>query len=263
MRTVRLIHWNAIEAEECVQVITDLGYEVVYKAFDANELRNIRKTPPNAVVIDLSRLPSQGRDLGINLRKHKTTRYIPLIFVGGDPTKVGRIKEILPDAIYTHWDRIGGPLKQAISKPLEDPVVPGSLFEAYSGVQLLKKLGITPSSVLVLVGAPENIDDILGELPEGVTLGVQVSPAGPDHSPWGPAQSRFDANGVAEVIARAAGESTVMISVRRQQPTRGTTTTGMACEPAKIEVSGDGAQTFHLRISDELLQKTLERISGD
>lgn len=170
MSSVRLIHWNAAEAEECVQIIADLGHEVVHKVFDANELRNIRETPPNAVVIDLSRLPSQGRDLGINLRKHKTTRHIPLLFVGGDQKKVGRIKEILPDAIYTHWDRIGESLKQAISKPLEDPVVPGSLFEAYSGKQLPIKLGIKPDSVLVLIGAPENIDDILGELPEGVIL---------------------------------------------------------------------------------------------
>jgi hypothetical protein len=170
MSSVRLIHWNAAEAEECVQIIADLGHEVVHKVFDANELRNIRETPPNAVVIDLSRLPSQGRDLGINLRKHKTTRHIPLLFVGGDQKKVGRIKEILPDAIYTHWDGIGESLKQAISKPLEDPVVPGSLFEAYSGKQLPIKLGIKPDSVLVLIGAPENIDDILGELPEGVIL---------------------------------------------------------------------------------------------
>jgi hypothetical protein len=170
MSSVRLIHWNATEAEECVQVMTDLGYEVVYEVFDANELRKIRETPPNVIVIDLSRLPSQGRDLGINLRKHKTTRHIPLLYVGGDPKKVGRIKEILPDAIYTHWFGIGGSLKQAISKPLEDPIVPGSLFEAYSGTQLPIKLGIKPDSVLVLVGAPENFDETLGELPAGVTL---------------------------------------------------------------------------------------------
>ncbi len=170
MRTVRLIHWNAAEAEECIQIIADLGYEVVYEVFDANELRKLRETPPNAIVMDLSRLPSQGRDLGINLRKHKTTRYIPLLFVGGDQENVGRVKEILPDAFYTTWDQIGGTLKQAISKPLEDPVIPGSIFEAYSGKQLPKKLGIKPDSVVALVGAPENIDDILGELPEGVTL---------------------------------------------------------------------------------------------
>jgi hypothetical protein len=166
----QLIHWNVAEAEDCIHIIADLGFEVVYKKFDANELRNLQETPPNAIVIDLSRLPSQGRDLGINLRKHKTTRYIPLLFVGGDLKKVDHIKEILPDAIYTTWDRIGGSLKQAITKPHEDPVVPGSVFEAYSGVQLPKKLGIKPGSVVALVGAPENFDDILGELPEGVTL---------------------------------------------------------------------------------------------
>jgi len=173
MRSVRLIHWNAAEAEGCVEIIEDLGYEVVYEVFDANELRRLRETPPSAVVIDLGRLPSQGRDLGINLRKYKTTRHVPLLFVGGDLKKVERIKEILPDAIYTIWDRIGGSLKQAISNPLEDPVVPGSVFEAYSGKQLPKKLGIKSDYVVALLGAPENFDDILGEMPEGVTLRTQ------------------------------------------------------------------------------------------
>ena len=190
MRSVRLIHWNAAEAEECVQIIADLGYVVVYKVFDANELRNIRRTPPNAVVIDLSRLPSQGRDLGINLRKHKTTRHVPLLFVGGDLKKVGHIKEILPDAIYTTWDRIGGALNQTISKPIKDPFVPGSVFEAYSGKQLSIKLGIKPDFVLVLVGAPENFDDILGELPEGVALRKRDR-GGRDLTLWFP-KSRAD-----------------------------------------------------------------------
>ncbi|HEY47686.1 MAG TPA: hypothetical protein G4O14_13010 [Anaerolineae bacterium] len=173
MRSVRLIHWNAAEAEACVQLLADLGYEVVFEVFNANELRNLRETPPNAFIIDLSRLPSQGRDLGISLRKYKTTRHVPLLFVGGETKKVGRIKEILPDAIYTSWDGIGGALKQAISKPLEDPVVPGSLFEAYSGVQLPKKLGIMPDTVVALVSAPENFENTLGELPAGVTLRKQ------------------------------------------------------------------------------------------
>ena len=64
MNSVRLIHWNAAEANECVQIMGDLGYEVVYRVFVANELRNLRESPPIAVVIDLSRLPSQGRDAG-------------------------------------------------------------------------------------------------------------------------------------------------------------------------------------------------------
>jgi CheY-like chemotaxis protein len=129
MKSVRLIHWNAAEAEECIQIIADLGYEVVYEVLDANQLRKLRETPPNAIVIDLSRLPSQGRDLGINLRKYKATRHVPIIFIGGGQEKVGRIKEIFPDAIYSTWDRIAGSLEQAISKPLEDPVVPGSYLK--------------------------------------------------------------------------------------------------------------------------------------
>jgi hypothetical protein len=79
----------------------------------------------------------------------------------------------LPDAIFTTWDRIGESLEQAMSKPIEEPVVPGSVFEAYSGKQLPEKLGIKPDAVVTLVNAPEKFDAILGELPEDVILRKQ------------------------------------------------------------------------------------------
>jgi hypothetical protein len=98
---------------------------------------------------------------------------VPLIFVGGDVEKVGRIKEILPDAFYTTWDRIGESLEHAMSNPIEEPVVPGSVFEAYSGKRPPEKLGIKPESIVTLVNAPENFESVLGELPDDVTLRIQ------------------------------------------------------------------------------------------
>jgi hypothetical protein len=170
LSSVRLIHWNAAEAEVCIKRIENLGYEVDFDVFDARVLRTLRHDPPSAVIIDLTRLPSQGRDLGVNLRKYKTTRKVPLVFVGGDPEKVERIENILPDAIYTTWDRIDKSLREATSGPVEDPVVPDSVFEAYKWKPLWSKLGIKPNTVVTLVGAPEGMEHILGELPDGVTL---------------------------------------------------------------------------------------------
>ena len=88
MHRVRLIHWNATEAEEWAARLQAEGYDVEYALLSPSNLRALRAEPPDAVVVDLSRIPSQGRDTGVGLRIHKATRYVPLVFVGGAPEKV-------------------------------------------------------------------------------------------------------------------------------------------------------------------------------
>lgn len=130
----------------------------------------LRRDPPAAVVIDLSRLPSHGRDVGVAIRGHEATRYVPLVFVEGDAEKVERVRQLLPDAAYTAWSRIQSDLKDAIAQPPDDPVVPRLSMEAYAGTPLPKELGIKAGSVVVLVAAPVNFMETLGTLPGGVTL---------------------------------------------------------------------------------------------
>jgi hypothetical protein len=108
--------------------------------------------------------------MALGLRKHKATRYVPLVFVGGDPKKAARVRELLPDAAYTTWDEIEAVLNHAIAHPSKDPVVPQSAFEAYAGTPLPKKLGIKANSIVTLLGAPEGFEDALGELPDGAVL---------------------------------------------------------------------------------------------
>src|SRR5262245_61267640 len=99
MRRVRLIHWNAKEVEERAARLRAADCEVTYEPLNgAGALRTLRENPPSAVVIDLSRLPMQGRDVGLAVRHYKTTRSIPLIFVAGDAAKVARVQQSLPDA---------------------------------------------------------------------------------------------------------------------------------------------------------------------
>lgn len=175
MHRVRLIHWNAVEAEERAGRLRSAGYEVDCQQLDGGAaLRQLRDDPPSAVVIDLSRLPSHGRDVAIALRKYKDTRHVPLVLVEGDPQKVARIRELLPDAVYTTWSDIGRSLESAIAHPPADPVVPGSVMAAYSGTPLPKKLGIKPSSAVSLVNAPQGFEETLGELPEGAVLQRQA-----------------------------------------------------------------------------------------
>lgn len=171
MDRVQLIHWNADEAAERAEHLRALGYAVDYELMGGPAfLRELGNNPPVAIVIDLSRLPSQGRDMALLLRKRKATRHVPLVFVGGNPAKVARIKGLLPDAVYTSWGRIGNSLQEAITNPPSDPVVPRSQFEAYAGKPLSEKLGIKANSVVGLVHAPEGFAGILGELPAGAQL---------------------------------------------------------------------------------------------
>jgi hypothetical protein len=170
MQRVRLIHWKESEAEEKVDFLTNAGYKVEFSLLDQDSMRQMRQDPPAAFVIDLDRLPSQGRDFALGIRIHKATRYVPLVFVGGELEKIKGIKGLLPDAVYTQWDQMDDPLRKAIDSPPIDPVVPASVMAGYSGTPLPKKLGIKENAIVALVNAPNGIQEILGELPEGVVL---------------------------------------------------------------------------------------------
>jgi hypothetical protein len=171
---VRLIHWNVAEAEEQAAALAAAGYDVAHESINPVTLRELRGNPPDVVVIDLTRLPSQGRDIGVLLRKYKTTRHVPLVFVEGDPDKAARIKELLPDAVYSEWSRIHSKLKRAMAHLPKDVVVPESSFAAYAGAPLVKKLGLKANSVVALVNAPQDFEKTLGELPEGAILRRQA-----------------------------------------------------------------------------------------
>ena len=172
---MRLIHWNEIEARQRAEQLRSAGYRVTYDKFTPGLVQE-RETPPSAVVIDLSRLPSQGRDVAMALRSYKTTRTIPLVFVGGEPEKVERIKAQIPDALYTNWAETVEKLEEAITHPKEDSPRPRSRLEGYSGTPLPKKLGIKPGFTVALVGAPQGFRLTLGKLPENVVLrdGVRI-----------------------------------------------------------------------------------------
>lgn len=142
MRRIRLIHWYAREAAERAARLRAAGYRVEIDPLTTDVLRRIGGKPPAAVVIDLGRIPSQGRDAALALRTSRAARRVPLVFAGGEPEKVERVRGVLPDAVYTDWRRIGGALKRAIAHPPIDPVVPESSLAGYSATPLPRKLGI-------------------------------------------------------------------------------------------------------------------------
>jgi hypothetical protein len=168
---LRLIHWNTAEAETKARRLEALGCSVQYDLPPYPELlRRLSQEPPEAILIDLSRLPAQGRDLGVALRQAKATRPIPLLFVGGAPEKVERTRELLPDATFTEWEQIENALQQALTSQPARPIAPATRFAAYASTPLLQKLGIRAGNKVGLVEAPAEFASTLGELPAGVSL---------------------------------------------------------------------------------------------
>jgi hypothetical protein len=168
---LRLIHWNLAEAEEKALGLVLAGFSVQYDLPPFPKLlREISQNPPGAVLIDLSRLPSQGRDLGVALRQAKGTRDIPLLFLGGEPQKVESIRELLPDATFTDWTAIESAVHRAIDNQPAAPVAPESRFAAYAGAPLTKKLEIRAGFKVGLIEAPPEFANLLDEMPAGVVF---------------------------------------------------------------------------------------------
>ncbi len=163
MRRVRLVHWRAVEAEPRIAGLRTAGFTVEYaEKTDPGVLREVRKNPPAAVIIDLTRLPSHGREVGFALRQSKATRGIPLVFAGGEPEKVERVRALLPDAVFTEWAKIRGALRSAMANAPEEPVVPVSLSGTPEGKPVWQKLGLKSGMTVALLNAPDAFAESLG-----------------------------------------------------------------------------------------------------
>jgi CheY-like chemotaxis protein len=169
MKRVVLVHWNAEEADERAARLREAGYDVSCHSDSRADPRSLRRGRPDAFIIDLARVPSQGRELGGWLRRQKATRNVPLVFIEGDPEKTQRVRDLLPDAAFTSWADIEARLADAIATPLARPIVPGAM-DAYANVPLVQKLGITTGSLVALIHAPCGFEKTMGDLPDGAAV---------------------------------------------------------------------------------------------
>lgn len=168
---VRLIHWNAAEARERATRLAAAGFRADFTVPNGPDfLGALRANPPAAVVIDLGRLPMQGRDVALAIRQSPRIRQLPLLFVDGAPEKLARVRQNVPDGIFSEWRHVRSALRQALAHPPSNAVIPQSVLAGYSGTPLPRKLGIKANSVVALVGAPNNFRQTLGTLPEGASL---------------------------------------------------------------------------------------------
>lgn len=168
--TVCLIHWNDNEADARVREINAKGFEGWRPPREGGGIKAIRDRRPDAILIDLARLPSHGRDVALSVRGTKALRNVPLVFMGGDIEKLAGIKMLLPDATYAEWSAVSRAVKQAIKNAPANPVIPASGLAGYSGTPLPKKLGIKPNYKVTMIDAPPNFDALSDGIPEKVVL---------------------------------------------------------------------------------------------
>jgi hypothetical protein len=172
---VLLIHWDVPEAQARVARLESMGYSASFlNRTGPGLLREIKANLPSAILIDLSRLPSQGRDVAVALRLSGPTRPIPIVFIDGLPEKVLVVRQTLPDAMYSTWTHLAEDLPKAILRPPQNPVVPESALAGYAGKSTGAKLGIKPGSIVALLNAPPDFAATLEPLPKGVSLRRQM-----------------------------------------------------------------------------------------
>ena len=171
MNPIFLIHWNEQEGTARLDGINRCGYEAVQSEVSGPAcFRQMRGIQPAAVVIDLSRLPSHGREVAVAMRNQKWSRTIPIVFVDGDPVKVGKIRQKLPDAVYAEWNGIRAALRVAIHDAPADPVRPTAMMDSYKARPLTAKLAIKANATVQLIGSPDGFLEKLGDLPEGAKV---------------------------------------------------------------------------------------------
>lgn len=175
MQSVALIHWNQSEIPERLERLARAGFrpQSLVTAAGLMPMRQICESPPDAIIIDLSRLPSHGREAAVALRQSKAARSIPLIFVGGAAEKVANIRSLLPDAVYSDWDALRDTVRAATRGKQRPPAMP-DLSRGYSGTPLPKKLGITDGSTVLVLNAPPGFVDSLGLAQRSITFRTQA-----------------------------------------------------------------------------------------
>jgi CheY-like chemotaxis protein len=167
MARVQLIHWNASEAQSTIKILQNAGFQVQHNAaYSSSLMRDWRQNPPAAFVIDLSRLPSHGKEIAIALRQSPKTKQVPLVFCDGTPEKREQLQKTLPDAAFCTASNLVTTLKTI--QPLASPVQPPAMMQRYGGRIPAQKLGIAAQTKVTVLNPPGNLSAVLGPLPADV-----------------------------------------------------------------------------------------------
>lgn len=106
-----LFHWNKPEAQIYVDELEKQGWEVDHEWEDGARRGNkVKLNPPDAVIFYLTYLPSHSRSTAEYLAQTKSTRLIPLIFVGDEGEALRKTRERVPSGIFVTEDKLASTL---------------------------------------------------------------------------------------------------------------------------------------------------------
>lgn len=174
METVRLISSHPKIAERAI-LLESKGVRI-----DASPLEKVSsvvgemaRLNPAVLVLDLDKVPSRGREIAIALRTSKSARHIPILFAGGLPEKIERIRSEIPDVHFAEWKNAS----REVSRLLKQPKTMHAALpdRDYSATPLPKKLGIRERMTLALLGAPDGFVEVLDDLPEGASMASRIT----------------------------------------------------------------------------------------
>ncbi len=170
---ILIIHRNPLDAASRAHRLNQPGLSATgYPVVGPSAFRQIRADPPDAILIDLTQLPSYGRIMGGLLREQKATRPIPLVFLEGDPEKSARVREALPDVQFAVWPDVMPAIRRAIRQTPAEPGLP-----IPPKVTVATKLRLRAGAEVGTLHAPAEIRKILGPLPKDVRIHAGIGEA--------------------------------------------------------------------------------------
>lgn len=175
MKTVKLLSWHDDISQKAAKLKRrGLQIDSTPLVSASGAIGELARLNPAVLVFDLDRLPSNSRVIATVLRTSKSARHIPILFAGGFPEKIGRIRAELPEAGFTSWSEA----PQALAALLQNPPSPPSVAQVHQvfTTPLAQKLGIRAGMHLSLIAAPDSFEECLGDLPESISLARGLVP---------------------------------------------------------------------------------------
>lgn len=160
-----LLHWKEAELAGLSSQLSGSGFEVeAYVPVPGEGLKGlVARNRPDLLLVCLDRLPSHGHAVADHFRKRKDARMIPIVFVGGAPDKVEKIRAAMPGCWFTGWGTAVETMQQAISGSA--PPAPKVKSQQPPPRGLYEKLGLKADSEVAVLGAPADLYRLVPDLP--------------------------------------------------------------------------------------------------
>ncbi len=175
MKTIKLLSWHDDVAKKAASLKhPGLRIDAAPLIKTSGLVGELAHLNPAALVLDLDKRPSHLREIALAIRSSKSAHHIPILFAGGLPEKMDRIRSENPDATYTTWSDASKALAALLQHPAPIPAIAPP--RDFSATPLPKKLGIDTDMQIALIAAPDGFEELLGDLPDNTALITRITP---------------------------------------------------------------------------------------